>query len=202
MTSYHSRTVRHADSRGEPRRFDRTLIALHWTTAALILGMFTTALVRASLSDGDGEPARLLLATHRSLGITVWAVVLCRLAWRLRYAFLPPFPPTMTKPHQTFAKFSEYGLYAFLLIQPLTGLGQTLASGRPFVLFGWDITPIMATNASLRLVLHEIHEFSAFAFLSLIVLHILAVLFHGFLLGDEGISSMLPASRRAVPLKD
>lgn len=201
MARYRIRDTQFADWRGAPRRFDKILIALHWTTAALILGMFTTAFTREALADGD--PAKLLLLTiHRSLGVTVWAVVICRLAWRLGFAFLPPFAPSMTKPQQTFAKFSEYGLYAFLLIQPLTGLGQTLASGRPFVLFGWEIAPIIARNDSLRLVLHVIHEFSAFAFLSLIALHVLAVLLDGFVLGDHGITSMLPASRRTVPVRE
>jgi hypothetical protein len=38
------------------------------------------------------------------------------------YAYLPPFPQNMPEVQRRLAKASEYGLYALLLFQPLTGL--------------------------------------------------------------------------------
>jgi cytochrome b561 len=165
-------------------------IALHWTTVALIVGMFASALLRER--SGDREQASLLLAIHRSAGVTLWAVAVCRLGWRSGFAFLPPFPPGMSKSQQNLAKVSEYGLYALLLIQPLTGLAQSLTLGRPFPLFGWEAPVVMARDKGLTSLFHEIHEISAWVLLGLIGLHVLAALFHRFVLRDEVLQSMLP----------
>jgi cytochrome b561 len=40
---------------------------------------------------------------------------LARLAWRRRFAYLPPFPESMPKLQQWIAKVNEYGLYVLLL---------------------------------------------------------------------------------------
>ena len=172
------------------RRFDAVTIALHWATALLILGMFTTAWLHAQASDGAS--AGLLLTIHRSLGVSVWTLVMCRLVWRSLFATLPPFPKTMPKSQQAIATLSEYALYALLLLQPITGLAQSLTRGKPFVLFGLEAPVVMARDKALTAVFHQIHELTAWTLLGLISLHLLAALFHGFILRDEVLPSMLP----------
>jgi hypothetical protein len=49
-----------------PRRFDAVAIGLHWTTVALIVGMFATAFMHEQAEGGAW--AGPLLETHRSLG--------------------------------------------------------------------------------------------------------------------------------------
>jgi cytochrome b561 len=184
--------------RGTTRRFDAVTIGLHWTTAALVAGMFASAWLHA-LAEG-GEWASLLLAVHRSLGLTVWVVAVCRLGWRLRFAYLPPFPSTMSKARQALAKASEYSLYALLLVQPWTGLARTLTRGRAFWLFGWQAPAVMARSVSLTGLFGLAHRFSAWALLVLVGLHALAALHHRFVLRDDILESMLPwkPTKRAV----
>jgi superoxide oxidase len=171
------------------RRFDILTIGLHWATVTFIIGMFVSAWL---LLAGDREHAAMLLTVHRSLGVVTWAVAIVRLAWRFSYAYLPPFPQNMSKVQQRFAKASEYGLYALLLFQPLTGLAQSLARGRHFMLFAWQVPSVMAGDKRLTAPFHQIHAFSAWVLLGLIALHILAALFHRFVLRDEVLQSMLP----------
>ena len=114
------------------RRFDILTIGLHWATVTLITGMFVSAWL---LLASDREHAAMLLTVHRSLGVVTWVVAIIRLGWRFSYAYLPPFPQNMSKVQQRLAKASEYGLYALLLFQPLTGLAQSVARGRHFTLF-------------------------------------------------------------------
>ena len=90
------------------RRFDSLTIGLHWATVALITGMFASAW---ALLASDREHAAILLNVHRSLGVVTWAVAIVRLAWRFSFA------ETMPRAQQRFAKASEYGLYALLLLQ-------------------------------------------------------------------------------------
>jgi superoxide oxidase len=107
----------------------------------------------------------------------------------------------MRKVQQRLAKTSEYGMYALLLFQPLTGLAQSLTSGRHFMLFAWQVPKVMAGDKPLTMLFHQIHAVSAWVLLGLIGLHILAALFHRFVLRDEILQSMLPwkASPAAGP---
>ncbi len=173
-----------------PRRFDVVTIALHWTTVALIVGMFASGLSVGLATDREQEEALLYL--HRSLGVVIWVTAFCRVIWRLRFAFIPALPSAMPKIQRHLAKLSEFGLYALLLIQPLTGLAQSLARGRPFPLLAWKAPAVMARNKALTHLFHGIHDLSAWALLGLIGLHILAALFHRFIVKDEVFGSMAP----------
>lgn len=173
-----------------PRRFDAVTIGLHWATVVLIVGMYATAWLHAQASEGAS--ARLLLTVHRSMGVSLWALVVCRLIWRRIFADLPPFPPAMLRIQRTIATLSEYGLYALLLLQPVTGLAQSLTRGKPFVLYGLETPAVMAKDKALTALFHQVHAVTAWALLGLISLHILAALFHGLVLRDEVLASMLP----------
>ncbi len=173
-----------------PRRFDGVTIALHWATVALIVGMFATGLSLGLATDHEQEESLLYL--HRSLGVLTWVTAFCRVAWRLRFAFIPAFPSAMPKAQQHLAKLSELGLYALLLAQPLTGLAQSLTRGRPFPLLAWEAPAVMVRDKALTHLFHGIHEFSAWALLGLIGLHVLAALFHRFIVKDEVLGSMAP----------
>lgn len=185
-------------SDGRPRLFDILTIGLHWVTVALIAGTFASAWL--SLAS-DREHAAMLLTIHRSLGVVTWAVAIVRLGWRFSFAYLPPFPPNMRKVQQRLAKASEYCLYALLLFQPLTGLAQSLTRGRHFMLFAWQVPSVMAGDKPLTALIHQIHTITAWVLLGLIGLHVLAALFHRFVLRDAVIQSMLPwrASPAAGP---
>jgi cytochrome b561 len=144
------------------------------------------------LLASDREHAAMLLTIHRSLGVVTWAVAIVRLGWRISYAYLPQFPESMPTIQQRLAKASEYGLYALLLFQPPTGLAQSLTRGRHFMLFTWRVPSVMAGDKPLTALFHQIHSLSAWVLLGLIGLHILAALFHRFVLRDEVLQSMLP----------
>ncbi len=179
------------------RRFDIITIGLHWATVTLIAGMFASAWL---LLASDREHAAMLVTVHRSLGVVTWALAIVRLGWRFSFAYLPPFPQNMPKVQQRLAKTSEYGLYALLLFQPLTGLAQSLTRGRHFMLFAWRVPKVMAGDKPLTMLFHQIHAVSAWVLLGLIGLHILAALFHRFVLKDEVLPSMLPW--RASPVAE
>ena len=173
-----------------PRRFDAVTIGLHWATVALVLAQFASAWslgLAPNRADAD-----LVLTLHRSLGAITWVVAAGRLAWRLTCAYLPPFPPAMPRPHRWTATISEYGLYGLLLVQPITGLAQTLTRGRPFRLLAWTAPKLMERDKELTHVFGRIHQLTALALLTLIALHVAAALFHRLILRDEVLGSMLP----------
>ena len=172
--------ARSAADRRQPETFDIVTIGLHWATVTLIAGLFGSAWL---LLASDREHAAMLLTIHRSLGVLTWAVAIVRLGWRFSYAYLPPFAQNMPKVQQRLAKTSEYGLYALLMFQPLTGLAQSLARGRHFMLFAWQVPKVMAGDKPLTMLFHQIHTVSAWVLLALIGLHILAACFTVSFLG-------------------
>lgn len=179
-----------AQVQNAPRRFDAVTIGLHWLTVMLIVGLFASIWsLQSAEHDAVAGP---LLSIHRSLGSVMWGVALCRLGWRLTRAYLPPFPPTMGKAQQWAARLSEYGLYALLLIQPVSGLAQSFTRGKPFAVLGLEVPAVMARSNDLTSLFHEIHENMAWALLGLIALHVLAAILHRIVLKDGVLQSMLP----------
>jgi len=172
-------------------RFDQAAIALHWLTLLLVVGQLTTAWLLI-LADDDAIAISDLLIIHRSMGLVTWCVVLGRLIWRVRFAYKPPFPETMSKPQQMAATLNEYGLYALLLLQPLTGLGDTLFRGRAFTLAIWRVPALLHADRPVFHTLHALHEWGAVALLALIGLHAAAALLHGMVLRDGVLQRMLP----------
>src|SRR3984893_17428230 len=174
-------------------RFDPMSIVLHWLTVLLFIGQFTTAWLHEAVGHGTSL-ALEILATHRTMGMLIWAVGLARLVWRRRFGCLPPFPQSMPKLQQWIAKANEYGLYVLLLVQPITGLGDVVFHGRPFTLFIWQVPALLAPDAGIRSLFQEAHEFGGKALLALIGLHAGAALFHGLVLRDGVLQRMLPLS--------
>jgi cytochrome b561 len=183
--------VARAQSSGE--RFDSTSIVLHWLTVLLIISQFSTIWLHELVDHETGLGSEILDA-HRTIGVLTWVVALARVAWRRRFAYLPPFPESMPKLQQWIAKANEYGLYALLLVQPITGLGGVVFHGRSFTLFIWQVPVLFEPDAAIRTLFLKAHEVGGSALLILIGLHASAAFFHGFVLRDGVLQRMLPQS--------
>jgi cytochrome b561 len=179
--------------------FDRVTIGLHWTTVLLVLTLFASAWLHALAAARQSDLTPALLQIHRSFGVTVWVMTALRLTWRLTNATLPPFRSTMTKLHRATVKLSEYGLYALLLGQPVTGLLTTIFGGRPFALFLWRFPPLAARDETLQAAFHLSHELGAWALAILTIGHAGAALFHHFVVRDDVLECMAPVTGRRAP---
>ena len=174
--------------------FDALTITLHWTTLLLVLAALGSGLLHGQVEDRSWAPH--VLRVHRSLGVSIWVLTVLRLLWRLTGARFPAFPASMTEMHRLAARLSEYGLYALLLIQPATGLAQTILKGRQVELFAWSIPPIVRRDLALAGAFHEVHEIGAWCLVALAGLHATAALVHHFILRDDVLEAMAPVFRR------
>jgi cytochrome b561 len=172
--------------------FDRLTIFLHWATALLVLAMFASAWLHTLAEAQDSVFTAPVLQVHRSLGLTIWVTTGLRIAWRVTNAKLPPFHSNMTKLHRAIIQLSEYVLYALLLIQPATGMGATLFSGRPFALFVWRIPQLVPQDKVLAGTFHLTHELGAWALGALVGCHAAVALIHHFVLRDDVLQCMAP----------
>jgi cytochrome b561 len=159
---------------------------LHWLMAPMVIAqLFLGVTMVASLAYYP-----LLLAIHRPLGVLILVFAVVRLVNRLTHK-LPPFLATMSAAERRIASWSEYLLYALLLIQPLVGWAMLSAARFPVTLFGSVHLPGIAPhNIELYAVLRECHSVFAFLLFATFTAHVCAVLFHTLVLRDRLIDRM------------
>jgi cytochrome b561 len=146
----------------------------------------------------------LLLAIHRPLGLLILVFAVVRLANRLTHR-LPPFLATMGPVERRIATWSEYALYALLLVQPLIGWAMLSAARYPIiVLVGPVHLPGIAPhNLDLYGVLRQCHGVFAFLLFATFTAHVCAVLFHTLVLRDRLLDRMAVwPTKSAAPQAD
>lgn len=173
--------------------YDRIAKAVHWVTLLLIAAVYGA--VWASHAAGSREQSALLVQLHRSMGLTIVALTLFRLAWRWN-ALTPPLPAELPIFQRLAARATEYILYVLLLLQPALGLLNTDARGRRVDLyFLGELPPVVGPDKVLAKEAMAAHEFVAYVTLALITLHAAAALFHHFVRRDNVLKAMLPGRR-------
>ena len=171
---------------------------LHWLIAALIVVQwFLAESAEAAGAEKETHPAAALqqlaiLARHKSVGLTIFALAIIRLIWRF-VAPPPPLPNTMSRWQVAFAKATHFGFYALLFLMPMSGLVMTAAANFPVSYFGlFTIPNVVAPNEALEEVMkHRHHQLFTLLFV-LAVIHIVAALKHQFVDRDDVLRKMLP----------
>ncbi len=169
-----------------PARFALPSRILHWLMAPMVIAQLLIGVTMvAALSYYP-----LLLAIHRPLGVLILVFAVVRLANRLTHR-LPPFLSTMSSVERRIATWSEYLLYALLLVQPLTGWAMLSAARLPITLWGPLRLPGIAPhNIDVFAVLRECHGAFAFLLFLTFTAHMCAVLFHTLVLRDRLLDRM------------
>ena len=182
-----------------PTRFALPSRILHWLMAPMVIAQLLIGVTMiASLSYYP-----LLLAIHRPLGVLILVFAVMRLVNRLTHK-LPPFLATMSRPERRIASWSEYLLYALLLVQPLIGWAMLSAARFPITLVGPIHLPGIAPhNIDVYGVLRECHSVFAFLLFLTFTAHVCAVLFHTLVLRDRLLDRMaLWPTKPASPQRD
>ncbi len=162
---------------------------LHWLVAITIVLAFGLAL---TLEPMHFSPAKLrLINYHKWLGITVLLLAVLRVLWRL----LRRPPPLLPAPRwQQFGAHALHGLlYALIFAVPLAGYCFSLADGYPVVYLGIVPLPVfIAHDEALADRLFAVHQALAWALCALVVVHLLAALWHHIVRRDDTLRRMLP----------
>lgn len=170
---------------------------LHWTVVALVALQFTLGIW------AHGLPLSLLrlklLVWHKSVGMTVFALMLARLGWRL-YTPAPALPATLQGMQRRLAHLSHGLLYALLLVMPVVGWITSSASNLTVTWFGLFAFPNLVTpDKGLADITKQTHITLSWLLLALITLHVSAAIWHAFRLKDDVLRRMLPLSDKETP---
>lgn len=170
------------------KKYTRLAIILHWLMAALIFLQLGLGWYMADLPKGLERSN--IITLHKSIGLSVVALLLLRGIWRVTH-LPPPWDNTIPAWQRRVAVYSHRGLYLCMLLQPLSGYLSSSFSGYRTAYFGIPLPYWGWKDPYLNELFTNIHEFSAILFTILITLHILAALRHFFTVGDTTFQRIL-----------
>jgi len=167
----------------------------HWLVAVLIVaqGVIGLTMVQMGLT-----PAKVrVFALHKSIGMTILALVLLRIAWRLTEK-RPADPPAMPRWQRRAAHALHLALYALILALPLSGWWFNSTANAPLVWFGWfdlpsltgGYDPIWKPRALL------LHQTLFWILVALLAGHIGAAFWHHFRERDDVLRRMTIGPRK------
>ena len=177
-------------------RYSNGAIAFHWIIAALIVLNFIAIFV----ADRVPKPERMqVMAIHKAFGLTILALSVISVAWRLFHR-APPLEPTLKAWEVALARVVHTLFWFLIIAMPLTGWAMVSAfSGEGVSWFGlFNVPPLPVPSGKAPSgTFHDVHEKFAILMLGLIALHVAGALKHQLLDHDGTVARMVPWLRRA-----
>jgi cytochrome b561 len=190
-------------------RYTKTAVALHWLIAIFLVVMFVLGWFMADLpKDGPKQsafdvmdlgiytwqlseavtPRTFYFNFHKSLGITIFALIILRILWRIGHK--PPAPlASYAAIERKIATGTHHLLYLFMVAIPTTGLLMGLYSKYGVKWFGLDFLPGL-DNKGIREIFEETHEIVGIILLILVALHVVGALKHKIIDKDDTLKRM------------
>jgi len=180
---------------GSRARYGRVAVALHWLIAAAIAGQILFGRYLHLIPRGTPERS-LYVNLHKSIGLTLGVAILLRVYWRLTHA-PPPLPASMPAWERAAARASHLGLYACMLVMPVTGYVASNFSKYGVRFFNAVLLPPWGVDdPGVYAFFKGVHVATSYVFIALITLHVLAALRHAAL--RDGIFARMWPGRRRV----
>lgn len=198
----------------EAARYTAVAAVLHWAMAAAIVLNLALGWWMQEAIEAPDWAARAIAAfqVHKSVGLTVLALSLLRLGWRLAHR-PPPLPEATPAWERLGARATHWAFYALMIAVPLSGWLYASTQWRedgPLAvptqwfglfevphLFGLDTLPARR-RAGFADAFGDAHGWLAWAMAGLLALHVAAALKHRFVARDGVPASMRPRLGIAV----
>jgi len=178
-------------------RYTKIAVLLHWLIAIAIFAMFALGWFMAEIPKDapkqmgfdlfdlgiytwqlseEVTPRTFYFNFHKSLGITIFALIVFRLFWRITHK-----PPAMLASYKAFERklaiAAHHLLYLLMFAVPLTGVLMSLFSKYGIMWFGIHLIDGL-DNKVLRETFVEAHEFIGIILLLVIILHVAGAIKH------------------------
>lgn len=174
---------------GDQAKYPVSMRILHWTRAVIILGLIWSGWTMTGLPETTPLPTfDLFYSNHKQFGVLIWLLAIVHLVirWRSR-AVLPQTPEALSGWEKTLSHVTHRLIMLLTFLVPLLGYSMsssfTQSDGVPFFFFG-HLPELLPKNDAAFEVFDLLHEYSAYALLGLIVLHVAGALKHRFV--DRG----------------
>lgn len=174
-------------------RYHRVIIGLHWLMLVLLIAVYACIELRELFPKGS-DPRKAMKMWHFMLGLSVLALVLVRLTFRLRHGS-PAIVPSLSSAQQKISSIMHVMLYALMIGMPLAGWIILSAEGHAIPFFGLELPALIAPNKELAKQIEEMHTIFGKLGYFLIGLHALAGIYHHHFVKDNTLKRMLPAPK-------
>ena len=206
------------------QRYTAIAVVLHWAIAfAIVFNLVLGFWMHISAEHGGVSQAVFqAFQLHKSVGLSVLALSLARLGWRLAHK-PPPLPARMPPWERVASKAVHGAFYLIMIALPLSGwlyvsTGWAHEADRAFnvptLYFGLFQVPHLfglaersvEVRSALSHTAFTLHYVFAYGAIALAALHVGAALKHHFIDRDEVMSHMVPGlsgpSKTTPPLRD
>jgi cytochrome b561 len=176
--------------RNTPAGYGLIAQLLHWIVAGLIGYQYVlaTRAADASLFQKLG-----ILATHKSIGITILTLAALRLVWSYGVGPHPAPPPAEPLYRRRLAAISHAALYALMIAMPVTGWIMSSAANTPVSVFGRLTLPnLVRPHSDWVDTLKSVHGMLFEVLAVIVAVHVLAAMYHHFMLRDTVLRRMIP----------
>lgn len=172
-------------------------IVLHWLVAVTMIFLIVVGIVMTETDNYD------LYAIHKSVGVSVFILVLLRVIWRLKNGW-PPAASQYKKYEQILAKITHWALIISTVAMPISGVMMSGLGGYGVDVFGFTLISanpdpdnagkMLAYHSGLAEIGHEVHEIFANIIFFGVILHIVGALKHHLIDKDGTLKRMLGAT--------
>jgi cytochrome b561 len=169
-------------------RYTRTAIALHWVIAALVIAQFAWGWWMQGIPKQPVGPRVDAFNLHKSVGMTILALMVLRIAWRASHP--PPPLPAMPGWQARAARWAHRLLYAVLVIHPLAGYLGSEFSGYPVRYFGVRLPSWAGKDDALKDFLSVVHLTTSWVIATVVAVHVAGALKHALVDRDGLLSRM------------
>ena len=136
---------------------------------------------------------------HRSIGLTILALMTFRTLWRRRHP-PPPLPAAVGPVVTRLAPLTHYALYLIFIAMPLAGYVNSAAAGHDVSVFGlFSIPPLVPRDGRVAQWAIAVHLLGQYVVYLLVSLHVAGALYHRAICRDGVFERMLPLRRGSAP---
>lgn len=180
--------------RNTAARFGIVHKSFHWIIALLVIGMIGLGLYMTRI-DPPTPTMFQLYGLHKSIGVTVLALAVLRILWRVTN--IRPLPlPSHKRVEKILAEIVHGLLYVSLLVMPLSGWLMSSAKGFTVSVFGWFSLPdFIKPSDDMASLMVTVHEVTAYTLVAMLGLHVAGALKHHLIDRDDTLRRMIPFGR-------
>lgn len=184
-------------------------IAVHWAFAVFVaiqvpIGFWLSRAAPQARISGDDWLLLWLEQIHHSMGFVILLAAALRMSWRLTH--ISPDAPPSPAYQKILAHVTHIALYVLMFVFPLSGwAGSSLIGSAQFPvpinffgfeMIGLDFLRSLEPPFNTFRLYRDIHTYCWWAGGGLLGLHILAGLYHHFVVKDDVLHRMLPILKK------
>jgi len=160
----------------------------HWTISIMFISLLTVGIYMTGMSASPEKWE--LYSLHKSFGAILIPFVLIRMLW---LAFDNKIDnSTLTKAERIGSASLHGTLYLLMIIMPVSGMLMSMAKGYAVKVFGlFTLSMLVDKNEALGLAMSNAHFYAGYFAAALVILHVLASLFHHFIKKDDILKRMV-----------